>query len=269
MGSGAADGWPTPYCRCRSCLAARAAGEHRLPTAALIDGVLQLDAGAHAGTQAVRAGRDLADVRAVLVTHAHSDHLDPAFLLHRGWVDQRPLAVVGPPPVVRICEPWLDPAGTHVRLVAVSAGDRLELDGYEVRVTAAAHEALGECVLYDVTGRDGARLLYATDTGPWAPGFADVVRGLPPYDLVLLEQTFGDRPRQGGHHDLASFADALAGLRDLRLIGERTRVVAVHLSHHNPPPTELAARLEALGAHPGRDLEVLRAPAVPGGAAGP
>jgi adenosylcobinamide kinase / adenosylcobinamide-phosphate guanylyltransferase len=53
---------------------------------------------------------------------------------------------------------------------------------------------------------------------------------------VLLEQTFGDRTDHGtGHHDLATFPQTLAALRASRAVHATTRVVAVHLGHHNPP----------------------------------
>ena len=74
---------------------------------------------------------------------------------------------MGPRPAIDACAPWLDPAGSPVVLQVVTAGDRVELPGgYDMRVLPADHDAFGECVLYDVTGPTGVRLLYATDTGP-------------------------------------------------------------------------------------------------------
>lgn len=145
----------------------------------------------------------------------------------------------------------------------------MSVGGYAVRVLPADHHAFGEAVLYDVTGpsldgRPGGRLLYATDTGPWTPrcvelmGQAREATGRP-YDLVLLEETFGDRAAEPGHHNLASFAGALDNLRGDGLVDANTQVVAVHLSHHNPPEDELTARLARLGARPGRDLAIERA----------
>ncbi|QQS01466.1 MAG: MBL fold metallo-hydrolase [Austwickia sp.] len=274
LGSGGADGWPTPYCRCSSCLAARATGELRTPSSVLIDGRILLDVGPEAGRQALRAGVDLADLHTILVTHVHPDHCDPAALLYRGWATDAPLLVVGPQPVIEACRPWLDPAGSRVTLRAVTAGDRLVLPAadagegqhahdraqYVVRVLPADHHALGEAALYDVTGPAGERLLYATDTGPWPPAFAAMRAELTAYDLVLLEETFGDRPRDPGHHDLASFAAAVADLRAWGLVTDATRVLATHLSHHNPPPDQLAERLAAPGAAPARDLARIEVP---------
>jgi adenosylcobinamide kinase/adenosylcobinamide-phosphate guanylyltransferase len=59
-------------------------------------------------------------------------------------------------------------------------------------------------LLYDVTGSDGDRLLYATDTGPLPARTLEAVRGAA-YGLVLVEQTFGDVLDHGTRHlDLAT-----------------------------------------------------------------
>ena len=43
LGTGAADGWPAPWCTCPSCADARHRGELRRPTSALVDDVVLLD----------------------------------------------------------------------------------------------------------------------------------------------------------------------------------------------------------------------------------
>lgn len=251
LGAGSADGWPSAFCRCDSCLAMRRQGVLRTPTSVLVDGRLWIDPGPEAPRQALRSGVDLAEVEFVLVTHAHTDHLDPAFLLHRGWVSDQPLTVVGPAPVMARCREWLAPGQETVRLVEVTAGDRLDLGPYRVLTVPARHEALGECVLYRVD--DGrCSVLYACDTGPWADGAIDLLRGTR-LDLVLLEQTFGDRDDLAGegHLSLTTFAAAVDALRAAGCSDRDTRVLAVHLSHHNPP--DVADRLAAGGVETGHD----------------
>lgn len=244
----------------------------RRPTSALVDGLILFDLGPHVTHAAQAAGRDLARLAAVFVTHAHNDHCDPAHLFYRQWVTHRPLPVHGPPAVVESIRPWLNPAGSAVSLHPVASGDLVRVHGYDVRVLPADHHALGDAVLYDVTGPGGGRLLYATDTGPWTPDAGRWIERyaaeLGPYDVVLLEETFGLRAREPGHHDLASFADAAADLRRWGASDARTRLVAVHLSHHNPPDAELAARLAAFGARPGQDLAIERVSRAPSGPSG-
>ncbi len=259
LGTSGGPGWPNPHCRCPSCQHARSTGVFREPTAALVDGQVLLDLGPSVGRAAHRAGVDLAEVSAVLVTHAHSDHLDPSLLLYRSWVNESPLEVIGPAPVIESCQHWLDPAGSPIRLREVSAGQRTQVAGYDVLVLPATHEALGPAVLCDVTDASGARLLYATDTGPWSDAALELMAGRR-YDLVLLEETFGDQPLSPGHHTIETFGVAVSQLREVGAVDAATDVIAVHLGHLNPALPQLEARLAVVGARVVPDLTKLALP---------
>jgi adenosylcobinamide kinase / adenosylcobinamide-phosphate guanylyltransferase len=242
LGTGSADGWPNPHCGCPSCRSSRASGTLRGQTAALLDDALLLDCGPDSAAAAQRAGLDLTRLRHVLVTHAERDHCAPELLQYRSWVDaDAPLDLLGPPEVVERASRWVAP-DSPVRFVAVAAGDRTTLGAYDVRVLAAGHGTPGSGVLYDVTGPSG-RLLYATDTGPLPDETLDAVTGAG-FDVVLLEETFGDHRTHGTDHlDLGTFPQQLRRLRAVGAVTSATDVVAVHLSHHNPPTPELSRRL--------------------------
>lgn len=252
LGTGSADGWPSPFCECASCAAA--AGQVRGQTAALVDGTLMLDCGPEAPRAAVRAGRSLAGVRHILFTHGHPDHVGPAALLFRHWIGRpEPLDLVGPRDALDQCRDWVGP-DDPVRFIEVEAGAELQLGDYQVRVLEAAH---GEgAVLYDVAAGD-SRILWATDTGPLPSSALEAAAGAG-YDAVFLEETFGTFLEHGTeHHDLAAFSQTLGILRDSGAIVEGTDVVAVHMSHHNPPPAELDAILRGWGARAGTDGEIV------------
>lgn len=259
LGTGAADGWPSPFCSCASCSDAARRGEIRGQTAALVDDVLMLDCGPEAPRAAVRYGRSLAHVRHILLTHAHTDHLGPQALLFRSWIEGcGELEVIGPADALDVCRPWVGP-DDPVRFVPVAAGDRIAVGEYDVRVLPARHKVFrdGDAVLYDVTGPTGSRLLWACDTGPWPTDRFETVRDAH-YDAVFLEETFGDRSELSeGHLGLPEFASMLDGFRGVGAVGESTDVVAVHLGHHNPVIDELGERLGACGARAGRDGEVV------------
>lgn len=245
LGTGAAAGWPCAFCRCASCEWARSAGETRAHASALIDRTVLLDCGPDVPLAAGRHGVALDGVRLLLLTHAHVDHAAPEGVLWRHYAGlDTPLLVAGPPNAVARYEGWVDPSGP-VSLRAVVAGDTVEVDGYVARALPANHgdSLTGDCLLWDVTTPDGTRILYAADTGPldeWPSG---------PYDVVLLEETFGDwREHKGDHLDLVTFGEAVAALRRTGAVTETTRVVATHLGDHNPPGPELARRLAAYGA---------------------
>lgn len=253
LGTGASDGWPNPWCACASCRAAAADGVLRGQTSALLDGRLLLDVGAEAPRAAVRQGTSLADVEAVLVTHAHPDHHAWPAWMWRGWAaGRRALTLVAPPAVVAAARERLDDTVTAVE---VRAGDEVEVAGYEVRVLAARHAApqVGPAVLYDVTGPDGVRLLWACDTGVLPPGTLERVAGRH-YDAVVLELTSACPP---DHHDLRTWPEQVAELRRRGAVTDRTHVLAAHLGHDNPPPRELDRLLAGWGARAPRDGEVV------------
>ncbi len=265
LGTGSADGWPNAFCTCASCAAQRDAGQSRAPASALVDGRVLIDPGPTSAHTANRLGIRLRDVEHVLVTHGHPDHLDPAFLLARQWAHpERVLHVWGPPRAVDLCRDWLGPDAA-VELHVVAAGDVSSLDTltgtYVVRAVAAAHahgdgdELALEALLYDVTGPDGQRLLYATDTGPLPP---DALVGTAPVDAILVDATFGDHVTHGtGHLDLTTLPGMLASLGEGGILTPTTRVVATHLSHHNPPEPALSDRLAAMGVELPRDGDVV------------
>jgi adenosylcobinamide kinase/adenosylcobinamide-phosphate guanylyltransferase len=260
LGTGAADGWPSPFCRCGSCVDAAGRREIRGQTAALVDDVLMLDCGPEAPRAAVRFGRTLAEVRHILLTHAHPDHLGPQALLFRSWVDAgHAVDVIGPADALDVCRPWVGP-DDPVRFVPVVAGDELPVGEYTVRVLAAEHQVFrdGDAVLYDVGGPDGSRILWACDTGPLPPAWFDTVRGAA-FDAVFLEETFGDRSDLSpGHLGLPEFAETVETLRRCGAVVDSTDVVAVHLGHHNPPIAQLRERVRQCGARLGTDGEVLQ-----------
>ena len=252
LGTGASDGWPNAWCGCASCADQRRR-EARTPTCAAVDGRLLLDAGPEMPRQALRAGLDLAAVEVVAITHAHDDHCHPSFLMHRSWVTDRPLTVLGPAPVIEACRPWLAPDQEVVRFVELTAGDEIEVAGYRIRAVRANHHAHGEALNWAIS--DGsASLLYATDTGPWLPGARAALAGWR-FDALLLEETFGIVDRKvPQHHNLESFAAAVADLRAWGNLAPEGRVVAIHLGHDNPPEPELRRRLAELGAECHPDL---------------
>lgn len=285
LGTGAADGWPNPFCRCTSCADAARRGEIRGQTAALIDDALLIDCGPEAPGAAVRHGRTLAGVRHLLVTHGHSDHLGPQALLSRSWVEPSGepteadsavgglgvtglevtgrgvtgLEVIGPADALDQCRPWVAP-DSDVRFTPVAAGDRIAVGGYDVRVLPARHRVFsdGDAVLYDVTDPDGSRVLWACDTGPWPADWFEAVRGAR-FDAIFLEETLGDREEISQWHlGLDRFGRMLQGLRSVDALIDGTEVVAVHLGHHNPSVSELAARLRGHGARAGHDGELVR-----------
>lgn len=253
LGTGSADGWPNPWCGCASCRAALAAGVVRGQSSALVDDRVLLDIGGDGPRAAVRAGVSLDRVQAVLVTHNHVDHHSPQVWPWRSWArGTGSLTLVAPPAVLASAGPSLDPSVTPV---PVLAGDEMEVAGYRVRALPARHGGpeVGPAVLYDLTGPDGRRLLWGTDTGALPEPALDLAAGRA-YDVVLLELTSAFLPH---HLDRVSWPEQVAELRRRGAVTAATRVCAIHLGHDNPPPAELDALLAGWGATAPRDGTVI------------
>lgn len=257
LGSGAGDGWPNPWCRCRSCEWARAEpGRLRRQTSALIDDVLLIDAGT-----ALHQQRALSQVRTLLFTHAHPDHADPQLLLWRqaamaAGARVVPLQIAGPPAALDLCRAWVDPS-EPVTWTPLHAGDRVTLhSGHSLRAAAANHwpgvDAVGPALLYIVNDR----VLIGWDTAAPLPPECREAR----YDLVLLDCNDGARPASPHHHNLADFAATVADLRTHGAVHTSTTVVAVSLGHANPPGPQLHDHLAAVHAEPGHDGQIFDLP---------
>lgn len=133
----------------------------------------------------------------VLVTHAHTDHLDPDTLgpLHRRFPD---LCFVIPAACQAIARTRI---GSEARLVPVDAGDRLHpLPGLDITVFPAAHENLDR----DTEGRHpflgygitagGLRFYHSGDCVPF-DGLERRIRDYSP-DIALLPVNGRDAERR-------------------------------------------------------------------------
>jgi adenosylcobinamide kinase/adenosylcobinamide-phosphate guanylyltransferase len=250
LGTAAASGWPNPWCKCASCEWMRANNDVRGQTSAVVDGTLWIDCGPEAPRAAERLGVRSSDVTHLLFTHAHPDHTGPARLMWREWTHpDRPLDVAGPQAVVEECHRWVGPDAA-IKWHVLHAGDDVELGAHRVRAIAAAHgdESIGPALLYDVTGPDGIRMLWATDTAPLSDTTLDTLTGAA-FDALFLEQTNGDDyDADTDHLDLVTWPRQIAALRRRGAVTDTTTVIPVHLGHGNPPPPRLRQRMSAWGA---------------------
>jgi L-ascorbate metabolism protein UlaG (beta-lactamase superfamily) len=185
------------------------------------------------------AAAEIGSVDAVLISHAHSDHLD-AGSLERLDVSR----LIGPPGVARRVRGWVD------EIVEVGVGDEVEVG--PVRVTATAAEHGGRSLGYLLSG--SARMYFAGDTDLF-----DGMRELaaPGLDVALLP-IGGWGPRlPPGHLDPLRAAQALELLRPRIAIpihwGTYTRI---GLSRDESAPAKRFAELAAQYA-PDVDVQVL------------
>ena len=205
------------------------------------DGGLLIDAGVSAKRieEALhRRDIDPQTIRAVLVTHEHTDHIAGLRVLCRryGWPV---IASMGTLDALaaddRVC------AGQ--RLFSIDPGQRFAVSGMSVTAFATPHDSR-QCLGFRVDGADGVSLALATDMGYVTKETMQAITGCRlihiesnhdpvmlrngPYPLSLQKRILG----AGGHLSNAACAAALPRLVE----AGAQRIVLAHLSEHNNTP---------------------------------
>lgn len=260
LGTAAYEGYPNPFCEGCNCKKARekSAVSFRLTSAAMLNGDLLIDFGPNIMAGAHKTNTSLFNVKTLLVTHSHSDHLYPPNFGYRKTpynrsYDRLPVMTVLSNAVVleRITgTPYYDPEKTILR--EAIPFEKLTINGYEITPVPAVHRvAEGEIPLLYVIEKGGTSFFYASDTGPMT--FQDIERiaklRKKPIDVLALDATMGfiENSEFPFHHSYEQFLETVEAMRSAGLLDENSKVYAHHFSHSANPSHETL--LERYGEH--------------------
>ena len=203
-------------------------------------------------------------LRAILVTHEHHDHISglPVF------TKKRNIPIVA---TQATCRCLAEKAPNLASLLRVQeAGTGVQVGELWVESFSTPHDA-ADSVGYAISG-DGGRMVLCTDLGYVTPQVREAVRGCDllvcetnydedwlrsgPYPYSLKQRVMGDR----GHLSNEAGAELAAMAVES---GTRT-VILAHLSQENNTPTHarsvVCRRLAAMGCDPERDIYLEVAP---------
>ncbi len=249
LGTSGAEGWPGLFCRCSVCQAARTEGgkNRRTRSSALIDGVLKLDFPADILQQVVRWNIDLLDLRAILFTHSHDDHLCAAELQYAGpYFVPAPIAqrmpIYGPIDAICKIKAAIDTDLLPFSLHVLQPNEPVGIAGYTVTPVLAQHDPKIVCFNYLITDPAGATLLYATDTG-WYEEETWRVLEQNRFDGIVVE--CGNGPEEGGYAGHLSIREIHALRERLLASGSITQTTPVAATHFPHLSGMLHAELEA------------------------
>lgn len=171
----------------------------------LVNGKVLIDTGWHVTETLRRAGRDPREIKALLFTHLHHDHIMalPALLFERYTAaDADKLHIYGPEGLKEAIENadrylqkqvyWPDVPGPQVHILR--GGEEFEFHHLRVKTMPSIHAVTGLC--YCVLDTDtGTRLGFPGDGEPQSE-HAEFFRGC---DALMHEFSLG-LSRKGGHH---------------------------------------------------------------------
>ena len=241
FGTAAAEGWPAPFCRCIACLEARRRGGPNLRSrsGALLDNDLKIDFSADTVGHMLRTGRDLADIRTLVFTHQHSDHIVPSEL---EWASgsftntppAQPIVVFGNAQVMEMLHAQFpDPAHANFEFcpaleplvpVTTPTGDTI--------LPLPADHAPGAFVLR-LTRADGKSLFYGHDSGLYPEATLQALRQNSPLDIAVFDCTYGGaKSSNRGHMGVDGVVQMAQALRDCGAATAQTKLIATHFSHN-------------------------------------
>ncbi len=247
LGSGGGLGIPNPFCGCTNCSAARIAGGRSLRNApaVLINDDLLIDCGPDVINSVRRSGIVLSGLRTLVITHRHSDHLDPWFFWARGGVDETELPVMtvyAPQDVLTyILEFYRQVVGwdrarfeaqTRTAWRVVSAGTTKLVGRYRLHFFPAAHgDATLQALLLGVQAAH-AGYLHLYDTGP-LPEETWAALGRHRFDVAAIDATIGRQTdyANAGHLTAAQVVETAARLRAEGILTAEGTALATHFVH--------------------------------------
>ena len=248
LGTAAAEGFPSLFCRCDTCARAQEEGGRNIRTRAgmLVNGHLLLDLSPDILCQRLRYQLDLAAVDTLCVTHSHTDHLAAAELTRRSTANychipgEAPLRVYGNTHVAGEVRRALQiefgsPEDPSFQVRAIEPWDSFCSGELHVTALPARHDPMEDCLLYLIEEEGGEALLYANDTTlPPKETAEELARRLDGKKLryVSMDCTHGLGPGSPHHMGAGENRALKAMLEELGCAGEDTLFLATHFSHN-------------------------------------
>ena len=251
LGTGAAD-WPQNQ--------PVEATDIRRMTSTLLDDSTLIDCGPDAYGYYCYLGKDPSKITDVILSHSHGDHINFGELKKfaeasghiRFWCDVVAKAKVDAQNI------------DGVEAIAVTPYEEVEINGYKVMPLVANHfeGETDEKPLHYIIEKDGKKLFYGCD-GAMFLGRTWLILRSAKLDCVILDCTSGDfidHLRFGTHNSIPMVKLIVQAMRERKVLGENSKVVASHLArtlHTSHAETaELLAKDNIITAYDGMTLTV-------------
>ena len=241
LGTAAAEGIPSLFCRCQTCQLARERGEEEIRTRsqAIVNDRLLIDFPSDTYYHCMRFGIDLSVVSHCLVTHVHGDHTFPweFYNLRTGRSvqprDYEGFHLYGSEDVAERFSDVVKNANGRLQIHMVSPFEPFDVCGLKVTALKANH---GTPHPYIFMIEDGdTALLYAHDTHAFLDEtWSYLEKTGVKFDIVSLDCTGGavEEIAKYSHMYLGENKKCRERLLELGLADEKTAFVLNHFSHN-------------------------------------
>ena len=249
-GTSAAEGIPSPYCRCENCREAREKkGKYQRKRSSFrVSDSIIIDLGADAVSQSMEYG-DLTDINHVLITHTHDDHLNQHMLMEAFWGSeyrQGPIHYYLTDEAYNIVDKWrsndwilkgLVPKWEEENIVQfhkLTYGQRIEIDGIGVTPFKGNHKGNMKetSAMYLLELPDGRTLFYGLDSGPYFQETIDALKNVY-VNIYISEATGGTKPSapESTHMNLQNVYDLACTLYEQGTIDDNSILYLTHINH--------------------------------------
>lgn len=241
LGTAAAEGVPSLFCRCERCKNARERGgrEIRTRSQAIVNDCLLIDFPSDSFSHCTQYGIDLSKVNNCLITHVHGDHTFPWELHHlrRGNStlpeDYEGFHLWGSEDITARFDAPLNNTNGRLRIHTVRPYEPFELCGVKITALKAKH-GTSNPYFYMIEGGETA-ILYAHDTEFFSDETWEYLKGSGvKFSLVSLDCTGGavEYIEKYSHMYLGKNKECRERLFDLGLADKNTKFVLNHFSHN-------------------------------------
>jgi phosphoribosyl 1,2-cyclic phosphate phosphodiesterase len=254
LGTAACEGVPAMFCNCENCVKARQLkGKNlRARTQALINEDLLVDFHDDTYLNGQRFGLDLTKIKYFLITHAHCDHLSPwefdnlnagvnkvneqVYVLGGRYILDEMIRVTG-----NSIKTQLEKG--MVTFIELKPFETTDLGAYAITPLPANHA--GNKAMVYVIENQGKRVFYCLDTGKLSEETFEFMKGIKPFDLVVLDCTYGRVPadKYGGHLSLYDGANQVKKMKESGVVTDKTQILLTHFAHWHIPSHEDMQRM--------------------------
>ena len=270
LGTGAFEGIPFLYCKCKACENARKkkGKELRTRSGLILDDKIAIDFSADSYSNLVKYDVDFAVIEHVLITHTHEDHFSPSdlvqrFVLRPEGVAEK-LCIYGNASVKKKffrLDAWCERIMDFVSLKTLKREEKVDIGGYKVTPFYVEHMREEDCYVYLIE-KDGRAYLHLMDSSEPTEKLYDYLSENNVHlDAVTMDCTYGSLTTEYfGHMNIWQNIRVKNTLQKLGVANQDTKFVCTHFSHFSVNDThetlcQIAAKNCLIIAYDGMDME--------------